>query len=240
MRRSATSRRRPDTASSISGIRCVRLTSASSGHQKARIVPERVSAAHAQDRWAERGAPGLPGDGGEMPFCNACGSEFEVAPRFCPDCGQRQDQTTGPESAGNRTASARPQVVESDAIVAPGSGLRTWAIVFAVLTILWAVGYVLAVDRTFSGFLVSLVLQPFAWAALAFGFTGDRRAEQYARCQHCGAPVPGSATVCLKCGRDLDVLLITAYRASFPIVIVLLITAAAIAYGLVQSGAASA
>jgi len=159
--------------------------------------------------------------GSAMSRCAGCGLEFDAVPKFCPECGLAQEPAAALQAEPERPVESHntgPLEAESSAIVAPGAGMRATAMVCAALTFLWAVGYVLTVDHTFGGFLVSLTLQPFAWAALLFGYLGDRRAQQYGRCEHCGAPVPAAARVCLKCSRDLDVVLVTEYQAAVPIV----------------------
>jgi hypothetical protein len=125
--------------------------------------------------------------------------------------------------------------VESSAARAPGAAIRTTAVLLAALTVLWSIGYIFGIDDSMEGFILSLLLQPFAWLAVGLGIWGNRRAYSYARCGSCLAPVPAASTVCVKCGRDIERMVTAKYTSALLWVAVILILDAAL--GLVITGA---
>ncbi len=96
--------------------------------------------------------------------------------------------------------------------------MRVLAIGCALLTLIWTVLYIRVLDRSFSAYMVSLALQPLAWTAVILGYLGDSRAARYGRCGECSGPVPATARVCTRCGRQLSEIIVTDFNPALPLV----------------------
>lgn len=149
--------------------------------------------------------------------CTECGRDVSSRAAACPNCGAPPDLPESDAGVARPPLTARkakPELVESDDISAPGSWLRTSALMLAALIPVWAFGYITRIDDSPGGFIIATLLNPGVWAAFILGRLGDRRADTHARCGECGHPVLPTATVCSKCGRDIRRLLITGYAGA--------------------------